>query len=38
MGGGGVVEIVEMMEMYLQNKYTKTPLYESPLELATLDS
>jgi hypothetical protein len=25
MGGGGVVEMVEMVEMYLQNKYTKTP-------------
>ena len=23
MGGGDVVEMVEMVEMYLQNKYTK---------------
>ena len=26
MGGGGVVEMVEMVEMYLHNKYTKTPV------------
>ena len=26
MGGGGVVEMVEMVEMYLQNKYTKTQI------------
>ena len=24
MGGGGVVEVVEVLEVYLQNKYTKT--------------
>ena len=24
MGGGDVVEMLEMVEMYLQNKYTKT--------------
>ena len=24
MGGGGVVEVVEVVEVYLQNKYTKT--------------
>ena len=31
MGGGDVVEIVEMVEMYLQNKYTKTRLSASLL-------
>ena len=29
MGGGDVVEMVEMVEMYLQNKYTKTPFFGS---------
>ena len=24
MGGGGVVEVAEVVEVYLQNKYTKT--------------
>ena len=24
MGGGGVVEVVEVVEVYLQNQYTKT--------------
>ena len=26
MGGGGMVEVVEMVEVYLLNKYTRHPL------------
>ena len=29
MGGGGVVEVVEVVEVYLQNQYTKTRKFHS---------
>ena len=27
LGGGGMVEVVEMVEVYLQNKYTRQPYF-----------